>query len=241
VQNETNHNYSGYELLSEIDSNLFNYSQHIVNLIISSMGVENLKKYSVLDFGAGQGTLAEILRNQTGNVPVCVELDTNLISILKTKNLPAYRFLSEIDGKFELIYTSNVLEHIEFDLEALRGISKKLSDSGRLAIYVPAFPILFSKLDQQVGHFRRYKKKELVGKLENAGFKVISKEYSDSVGFIATLFLKFFRFSFKLEKRTSNLIKIYDRAIVPISVFLDRLGFKFFFGKNLFVVAELRS
>jgi 2-polyprenyl-3-methyl-5-hydroxy-6-metoxy-1,4-benzoquinol methylase len=241
VQNETNHNYSGDELLSEIDSNLFNYSQHIVNLIINSMGVENLKKYSVLDFGAGQGTLAEILRNQTGNVPVCVELDTNLISILKTKNLPAYRFLSEIDGKFELIYTSNVLEHIEFDLEALRGISKKMSDSGRLAIYVPAFPILFSKLDQQVGHFRRYKKKELVGKLETAGFKVISKEYSDSVGFIATLFLKFFRFSFALEAKTSNLMKFYDWAVVPISIFLDRLGFKYIFGKNLFVVAELRN
>lgn len=241
MQNDSNPDYSGDGLLSEIDAILVNYSHHIINLFVCSIGFENFKKACVLDFGAGQGTLAEIIRMKIGNIPVCAELDPNLLSILISKNFPSYQFLSEIDAKFDLIYTSNVLEHIEFDLQALSDISEKLSRTGKLLIYVPAFPILFSKLDQQVGHFRRYKKKELVSKLEASGFKVISKEYSDSVGFIATLFLKFFRFSFALEAKTSNLMKFYDRAVVPISIFLDRLGFKYIFGKNLFVVAELRN
>jgi SAM-dependent methyltransferase len=212
-----------------------------VDLFIGSVNFDNFKNATVLDFGAGQGTLAEILRNQTGNVPICAELDPKLLSILKSKGFPAHQFLSKIEMKFDFIYTSNVLEHIEFDVEVLRNIAEKLNDSGRLAIYVPAFPLLFSKLDQNVGHFRRYTIKALIAKLESVGYKVIVKEYSDSVGFIAMLLLKFIGFSFSPSEKTSSLMKFYDSVIVPISIALDRIGFKFLFGKNLFVVAEIAN
>jgi SAM-dependent methyltransferase len=241
VQNASNPNYRGEEILSEIEVNLVKYSNHIVELFLRSINLDDFENKKVLDFGAGQGTLADILRNKTGNSPICAELDPKLVSILESKGFLAHQFLSASEMKFDLIYTSNVLEHIEFDVEALRGLAEKLEITGRLAIYVPAFPLLFSKLDQSVGHFRRYRKKELVSKLDSAGFKVVSKEYSDSVGFIATLFLKLFRFPFKPNAKTSSLMQFYDRVVVPISILLDRIGMKYVFGKNLFVVAQRKS
>ena len=241
MQNDSNPDYRGTGILSEINENLVNYSRHIMALFLGSIDFDDFENAKVLDFGAGQGTLAEILRSKTGNIPVCADLDPKLVSILKGKGFPAHQFLSAVELKFDFIYTSNVLEHIEFDVEALRVLADKLEVSGRLAIYVPAFPLLFSKLDQSVGHFRRYRRIELVRKLETAGFKVVSKEYSDSVGFIATLLLKLFRFSFEPDAKTSNLMKFYDRVVVPISILLDRIGMKNLFGKNLFVVAELRN
>jgi predicted SAM-dependent methyltransferase len=59
-----------------------------------------------------------------------------------------------------MIYSSNVLEHIEDDSRALNEMFAKLQINGKLAIYVPAFMFLFSDLDIKAGHFRRYSKKE---------------------------------------------------------------------------------
>jgi hypothetical protein len=57
----------------------------------------------------------------------------------------------------------------------------KLSDNGVLAIYVPAFQILFSELDSQVGHYRRYSRKDLRQKLRQSGFEVEKIVYVDKV------------------------------------------------------------
>ncbi len=241
MQNDSNPEYLGDGILSEIDANLVKYSKHVVGLILNSVQPFRLEAGKILDFGAGQGTLSEIFRNQTGIVPFCAELDPKLLSILEGKGFPTYQFLSEVDTKFDLIYSSNVLEHIEFDVRILKILVDKLEPGGRVAIYVPAFPILFSKLDQNVGHFRRYKKKELVEKLEMVGLKVLKKEYTDSVGFFATLLLKSVGFSFSPNRQTSYLMQLYDNLIVPISIALDRICFKYMFGKNLFVVAELAN
>lgn len=239
MQNNSNPDYSGDVILSEIDLNLVNYSSHIVRLFLNSLDFDLCKNSRILDFGAGQGTLAEIIKRETGIVPVCAEIDPRLVVILEGKGFTAHQELSAIDLRFDLIYSSNVLEHIEFDVDALKDLANRLEKAGRLVIYVPAFPLLFSKLDLSVGHFRRYRKRELVRKLDSAGFSVISSEYSDSVGFFATLFLKFLRFSFEPGTKTSILMKFYDSLVVPISIFLDGIGFKYLFGKNLFVVAKL--
>jgi hypothetical protein len=37
-----------------------------------------------------------------------------------------------------------------------------LQDGGTLAIYVPAFMLIFNNLDRAVGHYRRYHRADLV-------------------------------------------------------------------------------
>ena len=66
----------------------------------------------------------------------------------------------------DLIYTSNVLEHIDDDLAALKQLRATLSPGGRIAIYVPAMQVLYSDMDRSLGHYRRYGRQELLAKLK---------------------------------------------------------------------------
>ena len=75
------------------------------------------------------------------------------------------------DASFNYIYTLNVLEHIEDDAAALRSLHAKLTDGGKLLIYVPAFPVLYTSMDAKVGHVRRYTRDTLMTRVTAAGFQ----------------------------------------------------------------------
>ena len=130
-----------------------------------------------------------------------------------------------------------MLEHIDNDTEILLKLNKKMMPNGVLCIYVPAFPILFSIFDKSIGHFRRYRKKDLIYKLEKTGFEILKADYVDSLGFLLVLVLKFSNL-IKKTVESDKSFSIYDRFGFPISRILDRLGGKFLFGKNILVVAR---
>jgi SAM-dependent methyltransferase len=77
-----------------------------------------------------------------------------------------------IADPFDSIVCLNVLEHIEDDLFALAQMRDSLASSGKLALLVPAHRLLYGAFDRAIGHFCRYEKHELAGKLEKTGFAV---------------------------------------------------------------------
>jgi SAM-dependent methyltransferase len=77
-----------------------------------------------------------------------------------------------IADPFDSVVCLNVLEHIEDDLFALAQMRASLAPAGKLALLVPAHRFLYGAFDRAVGHFRRYEKRELAGKLKEAGFAV---------------------------------------------------------------------
>ena len=87
----------------------------------------------------------------------------------------------------DLIFSSNVLEHIKDDYQILKDIKKKLRKDGTLFLYVPAKMILWSKLDESVGHYRRYEISKLRALCRKSGFKIVKIHYADFVGFFVTL------------------------------------------------------
>jgi hypothetical protein len=128
-----------------------------------------------------------------------------------------------------------VLEHIEDDVSILKMMFKKLKSGGRIYIFVPAFLCLYSSFDKKVGHLRRYTKKELYHKIEQAGFQIEKAWYFDCIGFCAAWDYTF------LDKGNADLNKkqilFYDRIVFPISLFFDSF-FQYFFGKNVEIVAK---
>jgi SAM-dependent methyltransferase len=72
----------------------------------------------------------------------------------------------------DTIVCSNVLEHIENDDAVLKNFYQLLPAGGRIIVLVPALKILYNVLDQELGHFRRYGKEELIQKLRLNGFKI---------------------------------------------------------------------
>jgi hypothetical protein len=98
--------------------------------------------------------------------------------------------LDNIKSKQFAIYTSNVLEHIEDDIEALLKIRNKFRSQWNFSDICSSSPFLYSDLDRQVGHYRRYKRSELINKVKIAGFEVEECFFSDSIGVLASLAVK---------------------------------------------------
>jgi SAM-dependent methyltransferase len=224
--------YQGLEELKLIDKYLKNYNEMIVNLFIHK--VDN-KSFSVLDFGAGIGTLAEIFYKKTSIKPECFEICQASQKILSQKGFKLQNeFLNE--EKYDLIYSSNVLEHIEQDSKTVADLKKMLKKNGYLIIFVPAFNFLFSEFDFKVGHFRRYNVEMLKKICEQNDLEVENISFFDSVGFFILLFMKFFKIDSCKKITTKNLI-FYDKIFVKINIILD-LIFRKICGKNIILIAR---
>jgi SAM-dependent methyltransferase len=235
--------YSGISELADAEQGLFNYYSNIISLVVQKSSVKSFdgSKFRVLEFGAGTGFLSELMQEKYGVEVDCLEIDETLIEILKSKGFRTFSTLEMLTGKYDLIFSSNVLEHIEHDCVVLADLTKYLQQSGQLVTYVPAFPILFSDLDRSVGHYRRYTKRELRKKLRQAGYKINRIQFVDSLGFPASLLLRLLGYKSKGNLGGLTSLRVYDRFFFPISKLLDQLGFRFLFGKNLIVHASLRK
>ena len=239
-QTKTNSDYSGIEELFDAEQGLEFYNKDVVKKILKGLGLlDRSNELSlIVEFGAGTGALAEVMKQQHGLKPICVEIDPKLIEILKSKGFQTYTDISLIPGLVNSVYTSNVLEHIENDTDALVSIKKKMLPGALLVIYVPALPFLFSEMDAKVGHYRRYTKKELLEKVSQAGFGIRDCYYNDCLGVLAWGSLKLFGYKGKSGIGSKKSLIIYDRVVYPISMLLDFLFMKRLMGKNLLLIAS---
>lgn len=227
AQSSQNKSYAGQIQLYQSEQYLKKYNRDLISkLTKGSMGAK-----SVLEFGAGVGTISNLWRIETGVTPDCYEIDPEMILTIKERGFDCYDSFEAMNKSYDVVFTSNVLEHIENDSEVIEQLSNLTNHRGKLIVYVPAFQFLYSKLDEELGHYRRYGKKELVQKLRSSGYVVVKCQYSDSIGFFAWLFTKLSGSTG--DESNIRMMKIYDRMIFPISKGFDFIGFKFVFGKNL--------
>ena len=160
--------YTGLNELEGTEKNLVRYNTFIVKTFLNHSNFSS----RILDFGAGIGTLSNIWRKLDQKATItCLELDKKQLQILRDRD---FKTITSLDStnKFEYIFTSNVLEHIDNDQEALNEIYLSLINGGRLGIFVPANQILYSHIDKKIEHYRRYSKKELDSKVKSSGFQI---------------------------------------------------------------------
>lgn len=218
---------------SPIDFNLdemtaaVRYNADILSRIPIRPGTDKI----VVDFGAGIGTMADLVAERYGVAPVCVEPSPQSLNTLREKGYSAHQSLKDLKtSSVDCCYSINVFEHIENDLEQMIEIARVLKPHGRLFIYVPAFQLLYGKWDQRVGHHRRYSRNDLEQLMDRAGFQLGSSGYADSLGFAATLAMKLVGSKGELNKTS---ISAYDRFIYPVSRLLDRCRLPL--GKNVWI------
>lgn len=75
-------------------------------------------------------------------------------------------------GRFPLVMAFEVLEHIENDVDAMKQWASWLAPGGTLLMSVPAHPRLWSVADEWAGHYRRYRKRDLVRVVTAAGLEI---------------------------------------------------------------------
>ena len=148
----------------------------------------------LLEFGAGIGNISELLSSYT---PLCLtDTDARLLAHLKNKfcqsrDISVHFFditqppPEHLVGSFQTVIGINVLEHVEDDEKALFHLGHVLKPSGRLLLLVPAKKWAYTDLDRQLGHFRRYEKKELGEKLVKASFQIEKLYFFNIIGLMS--------------------------------------------------------
>lgn len=215
----------------EIMEGARNYNAWLARLVDRHAAVGE----TVIDLGAGRGTIAAIMREH-GHEVVCVEPDARQRAAIGALGLVAQPSLTMLpDGMADLVYSLNVLEHVDDAVALLREARRVLKPDGTLVIYVPAFMLLYSGFDRAVGHLRRYTRASLRAEVQTAGFAVSADRYMDCVGFAAALAFKLLRPG--SQSVDSRMLIAYDRLVWPVSRVLDRL-FGRVLGKNVLIIAH---
>ena len=106
-----------------------------------------------------------------------------------------------------------------------------LAPGGSLIVLAPAHPALFSPFDQAVGHYRRYTG-TTVARIAPAEVRLERLAYLDSVGIAVSLVN---RLLLRRAIPTARQVRIWDRALVPLSTVLDPL-LRFRLGKSVLAV-----
>jgi SAM-dependent methyltransferase len=204
----------------------------------------------ILEVGAGAGSFSEMLLRERPQSLTILEPSDNLypslsrrLATLDQNGIAKVKqaTLSEAFGddapqipRPDTAVYINVLEHVEDDETELNTICSALLPGGRILIFVPAHQFLMSRMDREVGHFRRYSLKELQSKCASAGFRVTLARYFDVFG-VLPWFVKY-----RLMKSTKLQpaeVRTYDRYIVPICRTLESFVTPPF-GKNIILVAQ---
>lgn len=146
----------------------------------------------ILEIGAGIGALSYGLL-QRGSL-VSTDLSEEFVEVLKTRFGHFDGFEARTwdathppwdgAGKFDVIVAINILEHIDNDVAVLESWKNLLTPEGRLLVLVPNYPRLYSPIDKAIGHFRRYKKSELEGKMHSIGLKPENTFFGNALGIL---------------------------------------------------------
>lgn len=205
--------------------------------------ISRLARYlagDVLEVGAGMGANTLWLRPLCAGRWLCLEPDPEL---LRKCALDAGRLGLSIETvcgtldalppnrSFDTALYIDVLEHIDDDAGELRSLSRRMRPGGHVIVLAPAHQRLFSPFDRAIGHFRRYDAASL-DRIAPAGWVSCRREYLDSLGFFLSLAN---RRLLRQSEPTLRQILLWDRALVPLSRYIDPLcGFRF--GKSILSV-----
>jgi hypothetical protein len=100
----------------------------------------------------------------------------------------------------------------------------------------PAFPFAMSPVDIATGHVRRYTKRSMTAALTEARLEAVDVRYANSLGLIC-----YYAFTSLLRQQPSagRTMTFYDRLVVPVVRFGERLIRRPPFGQSVVAVARV--
>lgn len=224
--------------------------------ILSSAAAFNKWMYSsiapftsgnILEIGSGLGNISNFFVQADSSITLS-DIDEFYLDYLKKKfhqNAAVKDFLNVdlqkkdfdtyyavLKDKFDTVFLLNVLEHLEDEAFAIQNCKYLLKKNGTLIILVPAYSFLFSEMDKQLNHFRRYTTHSLSLALSNEKLNIEKKFYFNFLGIPAWLYGKIR----KLKVLPSGEMKLYNK-LIPLGKILDKLVFKKA-GLSVIVIAK---
>lgn len=132
---------------------------------------------SAIDLGCGSGALLPALARRA-QVVAGLDAYAHSLATARLREPRAVLVQADLDsvplsdGQFDLVVALDVLEHVEPG-GLLSEARRLVGSDGRLLLAVPAFPSLWSPLDEAAGHRCRYRRADLDRELEQHGWSVV--------------------------------------------------------------------
>jgi SAM-dependent methyltransferase len=197
----------------------------------------------VCEIGSGIGNMSALLTHDRPELLLLTDPDPYYRKLLEQKFLghPGLRVeaLTLPDagaaGRFgvlglDTVVALNVIEHIEEDIAAMRSMRDMLAPGGKAIVLVPALPFLYGTLDKELGHARRYSRRELGAHMEEAGLRVERLFYFNVAGIAGWFVNARLR---KVPRIPLDQLRFFD-AMVPVLRLED--AFPLPFGQSLVAV-----
>lgn len=240
-----------FDLLAGLEEGHFWFEER--NLLISSLLRRHCPKAtSFLEIGCGTGfVLRHLLKEFPGIEFSGIEYFDEGLEHARDRIKGATLLQGDarqLDSRWvgiQAIGIFDVLEHIEEDEAVLAEMHRVLSPGGCAIITVPQHSWLWSHSDDFACHVRRYSRKELVSKVENAGFRV--ERVSSFVSFLLPMMLvsrllqkqkKRDEVDFAAEFTVHPVLNRFLRAVLSLERILINSGFRFPAGGSLVLVAK---
>ena len=193
-------NYQGHENL-ELMSHCHRYNNWMYEQILPVL------KGDILEVGSGLGVFSEkIIQDMPHSHITLTDVSFDYLRELENKfctgsnkknnNISVKKLdLNNVEDynrigyeMFDTIVAMNVLEHLQDDEFVLQQLYRMLKKGGVLILLVPAYKSLYNVIDVDLGHFRRYSKDEVEGKVGNAQFNIEHIFYFNMLGIIGWYF-----------------------------------------------------
>ncbi len=205
---------------------------------------------SLLEIGCGTGYVLSGLREAfpdiifSGGEPFSQGL---ILAKQRSPEIEFYRMDAHaipFVEEFDVIGAFDVLEHIKDDMSVLRQIARATKPGGGILVTVPQHPWLWSIVDEHAFHHRRYRRLELIEKVQDAGYRIVHV-----TSFVSLLlpFLALSRLKYCIKGRSKtvqidefNVNPFINKAFKTILAWERRAikaGISFGAGGSLFLVA----
>jgi SAM-dependent methyltransferase len=135
----------------------------------------------ILDVGCGTGANLEMLQ-QFGEASG-VDVSDDALEFCRQKGLDVQKGLAEDlpyeDETFDVTTALDVIEHLDDDVTGLKEMLRVTKKGGYSLFFVPAFMWLWGVQDDISNHRIRYTRKQIVERIEKAGYRVERATYAN--------------------------------------------------------------
>ena len=209
-----------------------------------------------LEIGAGDGRVTSLVASSGRVVRYVVIEPSGYFFGLLQKRFAGDRRLELIQSDtrgilpahasaFDCVFSIHVMEHIEDDRAFLEECLNLTREGGRVVVQVPAGQFLYSDLDRNIGHFRRYDKRRIRELVSSLDCELKLLRYSNLLGVLASLVVvKLLRLEYQSSEAGAGrffvLYRLYSRVAIPIVTALEKV-LPVPFGLNLTAVLEKKA
>jgi SAM-dependent methyltransferase len=212
--------------------------------IVKSFETDVKEPVRILDVGCGTGANLEML-SQFGDSEG-VDVSDEAIEFCKAKGLRVRKGLAEQlpfeNESFDLVTALDVVEHLDDDVAGLKEMHRILKPGGKSLIFVPAFMWLWGVQDDISNHRIRYKKNQIVERLQEAGFEIERATYANITFFAPILIGRTLMKIIGIKPESENNVNVsalngfFGKIFSAESLWLR--NFNFPFGVSIVIVAK---